>query len=239
VGASARNDAMTDDDRDQETLPWQGPSILTWLLLAVNLWGFAILGTVLLAMSLVSFFLPEGPIQLNGEPVKTIEQKLLVTGLSLFATAVGSLIVFKKSRRCMERWFAQPGHWLIFWCVCFLLFWLGALGHGRHVKSQLEAVTACSITIRTVDDVTGDPIPVGVGWGRISTVVLPRCVTTIVRAINEMETVWLGTEPKPLEVHSPGYESKTVLAPVAFGEDITVRLRPLRKVTLAPQPATR
>jgi hypothetical protein len=80
---------------------------LLWWLLRVNMWGFAILGPVFVAVGLLSFIVDFGDsMWLGGKPVRTDQQKTAWTVCSAAFGALGLAFVWLCRKGYLK--FANP-----------------------------------------------------------------------------------------------------------------------------------
>lgn len=73
-----------------ERLPWWRRNVLLWAIICWNGYGFAILGPVFVIVGIVSFFVDLGDmLHMNGEPVRTVNQKIIWILSNLVFGALG------------------------------------------------------------------------------------------------------------------------------------------------------
>lgn len=171
------------------------------------LWGFAIVGAILSAFGVASFFTDVGGLRMFEQPVETFRDRLLFTGSTLFLTVVGlSYVLIWRKRAWQDR--------RVMWAYMAVVYLGVPLVHvsvlAYYYKSLLDSVYHATVEIRSYDAETGEQIPTSVSGPSVgSPTGFPRYGFGA-RQGGGLEISVMDTRPVKFEVGSPGYISQDI-----------------------------
>jgi hypothetical protein len=117
--------------------------------------------------------------------------------------------------------------WLLVLCGLLALAWLQAELRYRQLFRQAQSLQLWEATIRTVDDQTGEPVPITLGSpGNASDEPFPqKTITEGTGQTNSFRVIWAAVGPVAFKVSSEGYEEQVLHLDQNSESPITVRLR--------------